>query len=172
MNGSLPKEYHRMRETVANDPPQDPELKGAVDLLFMSVSWLGGPAWSDDHLGQVLAWSMLLGFPEPCTLNKVLHVMVLLASYRFGIRCGCVPDIELMRKHYIPFVKELWTNGKETPWVGALAKRYGFKLCGHWNYREWHPTLDSAGAGEVLDTVRRKIKVLTLRRLERKRPCP
>lgn len=149
----LPPNYAKMVEAINCDPPSG-RVKEALELQIMGVCFLNGPAWNDEHLGRLLAWAMLAGFPE-CSTTEPMSTIVLLASYRFAIRGGCVPDFEQMETWFIPYVRELWQNQERTSWLPALMDRYGVTGWEKIKYREWHPDLLRRG----LFSIRQEIPV-------------
>lgn len=135
MNGKLPDKYKAMFAAVENDPPSG-MLAEALEAYRMSVSWLTGPAWTDRNLAQCLAWSLLAGFPECCVLGP-MNIPILIASYRFCIRGGCVPDVALFHELILPLANELQIKGKDTPWLPALMERYRVTGWEKLDYVEW-----------------------------------
>lgn len=132
----LPPEYEYLREVISHGAPMEGELRDALDIYLMSLSLLGSGAWGDEHLGQCLAWGWMTAFNEACVLSS-LRVSLVIASYRFAIRGGCLVQWDLFRKWVSPRVRELWALGAETPWLPALMEKYKIE---HWrkiNYREW-----------------------------------
>lgn len=153
----LPDDYKRMAKLMSDDPPQNDDVKGALDTLIMTVTWFGAPAWSDTHLGHVLAWSMLSGFPECCVMSKAIYVTLSVAQYRFGIRGGNPPDIELMQREFYPAVQELHALGDECPWLDALMERYHTNWPKGMNYKEWYPTIEGFTVQKMAAAVTRHI---------------
>lgn len=132
-----PIEYEACQRAIEVDPPTKQEVILALQTLHMTATVLGGPAWSDELLGRLLAWSWLAGFPECCVLNTGMATTLIVASYRFGIRGGNVPDLELMQKWVGPPFRELRRQGAKTKWLPALMDRYRVTGWEKLNYQEW-----------------------------------
>lgn len=90
--------FEAYNRAVVIDPPTNPQLIEALDLYAMTWNHLNGGAWSDDTLGKVMAFAWMSSFCEACVLNQGLWVVIMVASYRFGIRGGGIPDTALMAK--------------------------------------------------------------------------
>jgi hypothetical protein len=120
----LPKEYETMEYALAIDPPaKNGEVKAALDVYTMAVAYIGAPAWSDNLIGRCFATAICNGFPEFTVLTP-MRVPLLVGSYRFGIRGGCVPDFALIRKFVVPYTQEMARYKKKTPWLKDLMQRY------------------------------------------------
>jgi hypothetical protein len=58
-------------------------------------------------------------------IGGAMQGVLMVAAYRFNIEGGHVPDVALMNKWYYPRRRELTRLGAKTPWLPALAERYG-----------------------------------------------
>jgi hypothetical protein len=141
----LPEKFAYLNEVVAMDgifdhKSEPSEFAQALDLYLMTLSYFGGGAWSDETLAQALAWGWMAGFTEASVLSGI-RIPILVASYRFAIRGGCVPRFDLMQELLSPKLRDLYSFGAKTPWLPALMERYSIT---HWetiNYREWNPDI-------------------------------
>ena len=130
---SLPLQYHIAWRAWKSNPPALLEHIQAMDLYMMTLQVFGSGAWSDTHLAEVLAWGQATNFMECCVLNRPLNSVIMVASFRFGIRGGCMPDLEAMEKLLWPKLAEIKEKGVETPWLPELMARYhitGWKKMG------------------------------------------
>jgi hypothetical protein len=92
--------------------------------IYKTGESIGLRPWSDDHLGKLLAFASATGFPE-FTVTGAMQGVLMVAAYRFNIEGGHVPDVALMNKWYYPRRRELTRLGAKTPWLPAIADRYG-----------------------------------------------
>ncbi len=92
--------------------------------LYKTGEAIGLRPWSDELLGRLLAFASATGFPE-FTVTGPMQSVLMVAAYRFNIEGGHVPNVALMNQWYYPPRRELKRLGAKTPWLPALAQRYG-----------------------------------------------
>lgn len=120
----MPDKYLRMYRNYLADPyPKGSEMDRATEMYFMSVAFLGGPAWSDAVICQSLAFAIMRGWPECCVLSP-MRIPIMLGSYRFGLRGGCTPNLALFIQMVSPYCADLYWEGPKAEWLPALMERY------------------------------------------------
>jgi hypothetical protein len=110
--------------------------------LYKTGEAIGLRPWSDEFLGKLLAFAAATGFPE-FTVGRPMQDVLMVAAYRFGLEGGRVPDVALMNKCYYPRLRELTQLGAKTPWLPAVAERYGIT---DWSRLEYEPDFTSRKA--------------------------
>lgn len=98
--------------------------------LFASI---GAPMWSDDLLGKLMAFATATGYP-PCTAQRPMFDVLMVAADRFNIKSGAKPNQQLMKEHYLPRLKEIKELKAETPWLPQLMERYHVQ---DWQYFDY-----------------------------------
>lgn len=127
----LPPEWEYLREIIEHEYAIRGIIRDALEMYCMTIAMFGSPMWSDRRLAETLAWGYMAGFPECTALSGALNVVLTVATFRFGIRGGCMPRLDLLEEHVAPRVRELALQGQNTPWLDAWLKSF------HLDESEW-----------------------------------
>lgn len=96
-----------------------------LEAAFNSI---GLSLYTDEWSCKVLAFAFCYGSEcEAVVLNPALNFAIQTAQQKLNIKGEEQPDIQ-RAPMLMKYIQELRKQGKETPWLKDIYKRYGFKF--------------------------------------------